>query len=670
MNKPPRKKIEAMAETLYGVFGRFQTLESYEVNYFLSNLPINDLDLLTTASEALEFVNTDFEEMMQRDVDYERVDINIIRQYLENGRGRVLFFPPIIVSIVAIENGKVKNLYDSVEYRLPQGIATAKDVQDEGNPELSIIFDEDKFCIQLALARNNTGYSLEVEGAKFNYYSVGATLRYDKSQIRLIVIDGQHRFEALRRLMQQNAALVGAMELPVCIVFTPEAKTASKSHDESIVRDLREMFVTINTTAKDVSGHFVDLLKDKSLASIAVRSLADHWKTTAQEPWRCRLQQLEWNERQTNKANTVQREHSISTVSIITESLRQYAFGSSSDGLQYSLLNLSEVETELEGSDEAIKAYAIEEDKFDPAQADILKEQIRKRITPALDALFTLPRPYREIRDTFLKAVDWLDTRVKIGSDEAMAYRKNILGQFRQCTKRDEPNICAFQNQFSEKIKRQEDDKIYFLNVFQQALLGVWADVSVCLQRELDVPPIATAQIIVEAFEELVFNPRSRFFERDMPYVGSILYSGRRLNVNQAVKLVWKNLLRSTLLQKNTETAFSKALKKHCPELTDEKLSAITEKIRQDSYDALNAYCKALHKKISDVIGKEWRQRPYDRGLREKLDKLSQDDPDEYQKELRKLADIEYHEAIEKLSNKLDIDSVQLLKVSQSIVSN
>lgn len=75
MSKPPRKKTEVMTETLYGVFGRFQTVESYEVNYFLSNLPINDLDRLTTASAAFEFTNTDFEEMMQRDVDYERVDI-------------------------------------------------------------------------------------------------------------------------------------------------------------------------------------------------------------------------------------------------------------------------------------------------------------------------------------------------------------------------------------------------------------------------------------------------------------------------------------------------------------------------------------------------------------------------------------------------------------------
>ena len=668
MSKPPRKKSEAMTETLYGVFGRFQTVESYEVNYFLSNLHINDLDRLTIASAALDFANIRFEEMMQRDVDYERVDENIIRQYLEKGRGRALFFPPIIVSVVTVENEKVKELYDSVEYQLPEGIETAKDVQDN-NSELSIIFDKDKFCIQLALADTDTGYSLEVEGVKFSYHSAWATLKYNKRKILLLVIDGQHRFEALRRLVKRNAAFVGAVELPVCIVFTPDANAASESH-ESIVKNLRDMFVTINTTAKEVSGHFIDLLKDKSLASIAVRSLANCWKATDQDPWRCMLQQLEWNERQTNRANTVQKNYSISTVSIIAESLRLYVFGNSSDGLQYSLLNLTEVETELESNDESTKAYGIEEDKFDPAQEKILEAQVKKLITPALNTLFTQPRPYQEIRTTFLKAIDWLDARVESGSDEAMTFRCDIVGKFRQCTKKDESNIRSFQNQFDERVLKQEDDKIYFLNVFQQALIGVWADISACLYKDLDVAPTITAKIIVEALEQLVFNPRTRFFERDMPYASPILYSGRRLNLAQGVKIVWKNLLRSTLLQKNTSSAFEKAISKYCPDIDNTKIDEAVVKIKQDSYDALSAYCKALHKRISDAIGKEWRQRPYDRGLREKLDKLSQENIDEYQRELKDLADKEFAEAIEKLSNKLDIDSTQLLRISQSILSN
>ena len=106
--------------------------------------------------------------MMQRDVDYERVDDKIIGQYLAKGQGRILFFPPIIVSVVAVEDEKVIDLYESVNYQLPSNVQCLTDVQDDS--ELSIVFDKDKFCIKLALSIDDTGYKIPVDGKHYNYY--------------------------------------------------------------------------------------------------------------------------------------------------------------------------------------------------------------------------------------------------------------------------------------------------------------------------------------------------------------------------------------------------------------------------------------------------------------------------------------------------------------------
>ena len=413
------------------------------------------------------------------------------------------------------------------------------------------------------------------------------------------------------------------------------------------------MFVTINTTAKEVSGHFVDLLNDKSLASIAVRSKANRWKMTDDKPWRCMLHQIEWNERQGSRANTVQKNYAVSTVSIISEALRTYVFGSSSENFQYTLLDLGSVEDELENVEGSIKAYSIEENKFDPSQKDILQRQIGRFITPALDRLFTQPRPYKERRDNFMEAIKWLDLKVDQSSNAALAFRE-VLGEFRRCTKQDDAKIRSFQEEFDEKICANDDDKVYFYNIFQQALIGVWADLSYLLYKELSLTPDESADILVSVFECMVFNTRSRFFDREMPYVSPVLYNGLKLTVTQSAKSTWKNLLKSSLLERKTKERLTVLIGKH-----DEKiLEVVMKKVTDSAEIALTDYCEALHKKITSTVSKEWQQRPYDRGLKDKLEKLSQDKEnyEEYQKEIGLLIDSEYKEATEKLGNKLGID--------------
>lgn len=645
MAKPPKKEISIFPEIVDGVFGRFKTTESYEVNYILCCLNIKEVNRLSTASSAFEFSKIRFEDLIQRDVDYERVDEKIIKEYLEKGAGRVLFFPPIIVSVVSLENDQVKDAYDIIEKKF-----------DSDNDNLSIVFDKDKFCIELPTTEVDLGYSLNVNGDIYHYNPAWATFKYNSRKIKLIVIDGQHRFEALMRLNEKNKELLQLIELPVCIVFTPAAES-SEENSESIVKDLREMFVTINTTAKEVSGHFIDLLKDKSLASIAVRSLANLWKKSNPDPCHSKLQQLEWNERRDNRANTVQRCYSITTVSIIAEALRFYAFSDAERGLQYQLLNLSEIEPELATDENAISAISIEESEFHPSQEPVLRKQIDDLITPALDVLFTQPRPYKDIRESFLRAVSRIDDQIQEGKNDAATFKEEVLSRFRRCTGKDQASIRNFQEkEFDSLITQNEDDRVYFLNVFQQALIGVWSKIAADLAKDFGIPPEKTAELVVEALNEFAFKPEQRLFNKNLPYTNFLIYSGNRVLLAQYAKKAWRDLLNSSLLQPDSKNRIKSWLKENHESDSDR----IYKFIHQLADEALERYLSALHKKIYDAVEKDWANRPYQRGLKDKLELYSREDPEKFSIEIEAIANTEYKEAVEKLSNRLDLDPAEL----------
>jgi hypothetical protein len=637
MPKPSNKDMNPFTEEIYGVFGRFKTSESYEVNYILSCLSIQDIGRLDTAHHAFEFSNINFEDLMQRDVDLERVDQKIIKKYLEKGLGRVLFFPPIIVSVITLENDRIKDVYDKVEYLPP-----------EQNEDIKLIFDSDKFCVELSPTK--TGHPIHIEGETYYYNPAWSLFKYNKNKVKLIVIDGQHRFEALRRT--KNRDLLQSVELPVCIVFTPATQEQQDS-PESIVRILRDMFVTINTTAKEVSGHFIDLLKDQSLASMAVRSLANKWKQSHQDPCRSMLQHLEWNERSDSLAYTVQRKHSITTVSILADSLRYYAFSSSKNGIPYYLLNLQAVQSDFEENPDSIDAEFIQEDKFHPSQEDILKQQIEQIVTPSLNILFTKPSPYQEIIRSFLHAVDKLDEEAKSGVKSASTYRDEVLSRFRRCTSEDASSILNYEeNEFDVLILRGEGNDIYFKNVFQQALVGLWVQLSANLFQVFSLSPVKFAEILVDSLDKFAFKPQAKIFEPNMPYTNLIIYSGSKILSAQYAKNAWTDLLAASLLYPDSRQCLYGLLKQE----TSSESEVAFQYVIDFAKESLADYTDSLKRRIFKGVEKEWRSRPYGRVWKDKLEKLLEEDNTEFLKQIEKKADEELQEALEKLGNRLEMD--------------
>jgi hypothetical protein len=617
---PKGKKIETFKLPIDGTFGRFKTTESYEVNYLLSSMPLGEaVTILSTAADAFPFAQISFEEMIQRDIDTKRVQKEIVEDYLEGARDKVVFFPPLIVAVVSKENGKPLQVYDSVDFGF------------EGDPDgegiFSMVYGKDKFVTFLNTAADDTGRHIVIKqemvagtglaaGKRLSYVPYAATMRINIRHVQLVVIDGQHRFEAMKILLRDRKDLVECMDVPVCIVYTPGAVSSASS--ESIVRNLREMFVTINTTSRSVSGHFIDLLKDHSLASIAVRSLAGRWKGDNANPCRSRLQMLEWNERADNKATQVNRDYTITSVSILADALRHWLFEDWRNGVPQSLLNLKSVKTELEVDADSTKYAMISDEDFAISQEPVLKRQISNLITPALDVLFTMPRPYKEQWELFLQSVTELDDQRELTG--VQAFRDNILGKFRTSSAKDSPEAKDAEKQFQAKF---EQEKPYFFNVFQQGLVRTWITCAQALWDHAAITPANTAICLIEALDKFCFLRGRSLFDASNPYATRVLYQGAKPNTNQWGKAAWANVVSATLLQKASWKEFTSRIAKIGVSQKDTDIEGALEKVRAK----LTGAAKLLAEEVNDRIGRDiktnWRTKDYPKAFRDDLERLA-----------------------------------------------
>jgi hypothetical protein len=195
-------------QKITGFLGSFNTNESYNVNFVLTALNIKEFKQLDIASEAFKFDQVDFEEMVQRDVDTVRVQEELIDEYLKNGKNRALFFPPLIVSVIAFDKNE-------------KPIHQFKNIHEDTDGKKIIKRWDSFFAIETFKAESDTGaYFRDKNGKEFPIHPHASKILYDDKKVKLIVIDGQHRFFAIRELAKNQPELVKDIYLPICIVFS------------------------------------------------------------------------------------------------------------------------------------------------------------------------------------------------------------------------------------------------------------------------------------------------------------------------------------------------------------------------------------------------------------------------------------------------------------------
>lgn len=587
---------------LHGVFGRFSTDQSHPISFISTSIPVDQLHLLHTASEAFDVGNLSFDELVQRDIDQERV-LGIVQNYLRGAKDRVVFFPPLLASVTINEDGAIKSRYDSI-----------KDIEEEGGKWVSRTWDHNKFQLRypISSSEQEDKIAFEIEGETVEKYifPFGCQLRWNTTRTKLVVIDGQHRLSALKKLLElpDGKDMLRGVSIPVCIFFPSEA-TVGLRPAEDIKVDLRELFVTINNTGKQVSGHFLTLLSDNALSALTVRELAEQWKRDKYKS-ATRLHQLEWNQRSAQRA--FQREHvySVTTVSILADALQKHVFDNKEAGLTKLLLNLSEVQEDLESvSDEdAPNISTIHEENFSVTQRDILREQASNWIVPALSALFREGRPYKARWNALTKAIDWMEKEVESNTRGAATFKKDVFLQYRRINKLDLPGTREFQDLFEEKVQGliDQDDGTYFLLVFQHGMVAAWAELASHFTPE-GISPVQVASGLASCLNEVAFDSQKRMFDADRSYTQNVLYSGERVILRSTAREQWHNLILASLVNDQARKCFCEgaeiAVREH-----EEDLTAIGDA-------AYSEYMDEFYRKVEADFDRNWRDKDFDAQL-------------------------------------------------------
>lgn len=264
--------------------------------------------------------NIDFEMLMQRDLDRERVRKELV-PYLMGAGGETapepIYFPPLIAAAVPVEQNSIERCFkspvlvpredeESVSIKWPGAVEFSYYCSEEGSPQAYNIKTHD--IIDEWVDREPVAFKAKLA-------------RSSQSGIKLVVIDGQHRLCALRDVLERNVDTIKGMTVPVCIVVSPLSYAEyieSYGIGAEIHRVYRKLFVDVNTTMESVSGHFGVLLKDSSIGSIIAREFCDY---VLQEKGLKGLALIEWSTKSAKDASKVIRPWSAANVKVLDQSL-------------------------------------------------------------------------------------------------------------------------------------------------------------------------------------------------------------------------------------------------------------------------------------------------------------------------------------------------------------
>jgi len=227
---------------------------------------------LAPAREVLDVANLGFDQLLQRDLDDNRIVYELIPYLLGSARSGTPLFPPIVVMLLPFDGRQVSSKYSNVE------------VKEKGK--------HDNYYGDWE--RTTFGNSFQVERALGDAATPDFGIvkwHYDHS--RLVVLDGQHRAMALLGIQRINdndwpapakrfevfykeavaSKLKAAgnrvpevIELPVMLTWIP-------NEGVNLTEVVRKLFVDINSNARRPSPSRLLLLSDNRLSDFLTRRM-------------------------------------------------------------------------------------------------------------------------------------------------------------------------------------------------------------------------------------------------------------------------------------------------------------------------------------------------------------------------------------------------------------
>jgi DNA-sulfur modification-associated len=639
INKDP------FTQTLRGTFGRFKTASSHDVRYLLTSIPINELSELSTASALFTKDAIKFDELIQRDIDQNRV-VRIANDYLVGSANKVVFFPPLLACIVLMDaSGSMQRRYEDYE----ETIDTAT-----GSRVLKAVWDKDGFELQLALGTKlDADRKITLEGGKEEWFHDAGQIRLNPKRAKLVVLDGQHRLEALRLVKNgPHQAILQGIEVPVCLIFTPKATAGSA---EDMIEDFRELFVRVNEEAKRVSGHFLILLQDDSYTAAAIRALAEAWRLNTTQGYSL-LHLLEWNQRVEEQTRKRTRPFSITTIGIIHDTLSDHLF---KEQLASTVLRLDDVSPDFEAADANFNYADLGDQTNGHAIDSIVSKQISAHVVPALSILLLTPAPYRRLQDDVRMAFERLKKEIA-GHNASFASLEEYFLKHKYSEEEVAENpVKTVLKEFLSWVQVSEKDQIYFLHAFQQGLIRTWIRLCGVLSA-FGITPTEAATATVAGLEVLALAPAKEYLAPSRKYGQRVLWKNERVNFGAVwTRDAWFNILLASFLKKSVAAAALKSITTIQPG----NLEKIATEISKQAAKAVSDYCERLRRELlRDTKANLSELVAHEKYL--SLQALQGGDADakkKYDKEIEGIVEERFGQATEELSNALEVDAGALI---------
>lgn len=384
-----------------GTFGIFQTAWSFPLEFFQISFTPEELNYLSLARDLKPSKRLDFDMLLQRDIDDQRVAEQMqpyltgIQQKFATPAEGAVFFPPLLAAIVPVQENEIIDFYNDETTTLNAGLLLREwhghfrvmhKVDDSIDAITIEACDEKASPIKYTVKRNPAELALRLV--------TGDNGRGAK----LVVIDGQHRLVTLKNLQRDNPEILNGMAFPVCVVYAPQCtssvfqkKATEKANPIPRVPDVfRKLFVDVNSTMERVSGHFEFLLNDIAIETLAARQFCKHVLSKyGREGLAC----VEWNEKNYKNSKDIIRPYSVTSVGVIAPAVQ----GNLEKHYPY-LLNYDDIQSDLFREGEEPK---ISPQRLTLFQKPAIQKQVAENLVPLLANIFFETQEFQRIFSAF-----------------------------------------------------------------------------------------------------------------------------------------------------------------------------------------------------------------------------------------------------------------------------
>jgi hypothetical protein len=238
-----RRQIDELIRSKLGIWGLIGTNNEYNVHCVQTVVNQSDLNDITIVEEIPESQEWGVQDLIQRSVNKDRVNNGII-PYLNDNR-KIKFFNPLTLILLPKKQGLGNKV--QIDRNIPLLQRQVKDFLMGGSCDT---YTMDGF------------YELMIT---HDADSLGA-VKWNPNKTILVAIDGQHRLKALQKLSKDPSSSIQHWKVPVTILVIHKNDQYTSDLGDSqndIIAAVRNIFVTINNSAKAISRTRTILLNDQ-----------------------------------------------------------------------------------------------------------------------------------------------------------------------------------------------------------------------------------------------------------------------------------------------------------------------------------------------------------------------------------------------------------------------